>query len=77
MVRVAGQHAVGMSFVLTTRNSASDPELTLPAAPAERKKATIPLAAAVVPILGGVGMFVMTGSVIALMFAALGPCGGR
>ena len=62
-----------MSYVLTSTQPTADAPLTLPAPPAPRKRSAIPLAAAVVPILGGVGMYALTQSVIALMFAALGP----
>lgn len=62
-----------MSYVLTAAQPTADAPLTLPAPPAPRKRSAIPLAAAVVPILGGLGMYLLTQSVIALMFAALGP----
>ncbi|MBV0895296.1 FtsK/SpoIIIE domain-containing protein [Microbacterium sp. NC79] len=62
-----------MTYVLTSPQPTAQAPLTLPAPPEPRKRSAIPLAAAVVPILGGLGMYALTQSVIALMFAALGP----
>lgn len=47
--------------------------LTLPAAPAAPAKQPVPFLAAVVPIGAGVVLWLITGSVFALCFAALGP----
>ncbi|WP_404475600.1 FtsK/SpoIIIE domain-containing protein [Microbacterium aerolatum] len=51
-----------------------DPDpLTLPVAAAEPARQPVPVLAAVVPIAGGVVLWLITGSVFALCFAALGP----
>lgn len=47
--------------------------LTLPPPPARAVRSAMPLFAALVPVLGGVGIWLFTGSVYALWFAALGP----
>src|SRR5690606_20089221 len=47
--------------------------LTLPAAPEEPGRQPVPVLAAVVPIAGGIVLWLITGSVFALCFAALGP----
>ncbi|WP_194422201.1 FtsK/SpoIIIE domain-containing protein [Microbacterium abyssi] len=47
--------------------------LTLPVAAAEPARQSVPVLAAVVPIAGGVVLWLITGSVFALCFAALGP----
>lgn len=47
--------------------------IVLPAAPAETRRPGLPLLAAVVPIIAGVVLWLVTGSLFALCFAALGP----
>lgn len=47
--------------------------LTLPAAPAEPRRQPVPVLAAVVPIAAGVVLWLVTGSIFSLCFAALGP----
>ncbi|HCS60665.1 MAG TPA: cell division protein FtsK [Microbacterium sp.] len=47
--------------------------LTLPVAPAPPRKQPIPVLAAVVPIAAGVMLWLVTGSIYSLCFAALGP----
>lgn len=47
--------------------------IVLPAAPADPRKPSLPLLAAVVPIIAGVVLWLITGSLFALCFAALGP----
>lgn len=55
-------------------NGAMDLEpLTLPAAAAEPHRQPIPVLAAVVPIVAGVVLWLVTGSIFSLCFAALGP----
>src|SRR5690606_37807358 len=47
--------------------------IVLPAVPAEVRRPALPLLAAVVPIIAGVVLWSVTGSLFALCFAALGP----
>ncbi|MDQ0647907.1 S-DNA-T family DNA segregation ATPase FtsK/SpoIIIE [Microbacterium natoriense] len=47
--------------------------IAIPAAPAEAKRPPMPFMAALVPVAGGVVMWLVTGSLFALCFAALGP----
>ncbi len=47
--------------------------ITLPSPPPEPARARVPLAAAIVPVIAGVVMWTVTGSLLALCFAALGP----
>lgn len=47
--------------------------IVLPAAPAESTRPPLPLLAATVPVIAGVVLWVITGSMLALCFAALGP----
>lgn len=47
--------------------------IVLPATPAPPRRAPLPFLAAVVPIAAGVALWVITGSIFALCFAALGP----
>ncbi|MGP6171393.1 FtsK/SpoIIIE domain-containing protein [Microbacterium sp. A204] len=47
--------------------------LTLPVAPEEPRRQPIPVLAAVVPIAAGVVLWLITGSIFSLCFAALGP----
>ncbi|WAA67565.1 FtsK/SpoIIIE domain-containing protein [Microbacterium oxydans] len=47
--------------------------IVLPAAPAPSRRASLPFLAAVVPIVSGFALWMITGSVFALCFAALGP----
>lgn len=47
--------------------------IVLPAAPADTRRPPLPLLAAVVPIIAGVVLWLVTGSLFALCFAALGP----
>ena len=51
----------------------SSEPITLPAAPAEPSRPPVPFVAAVVPIAAGVVLWLVTGSVLALCFALLGP----
>lgn len=53
--------------------SDSPPPLTLPPLPAPARRSSVPLLASVVPVVGAVALWVFTGSVFALWFAALGP----
>lgn len=51
-----------------------DPEpLVLPAAPAPPRRQPLPIVAGVVPIAAGVVLWLVTGSLLSLCFAALGP----
>ncbi|WP_292864889.1 FtsK/SpoIIIE domain-containing protein [Microbacterium sp.] len=50
-----------------------DEPLRLPAAPPSPARPTIPVAAALVPVVGAVVLWQVTGSMFALWFAALGP----
>lgn len=50
----------------------ADP-LVLPTTPTARPRGAIPLLASIVPVIGGVVMWMLTGSLWALCFAALGP----
>ncbi|KDA04834.1 cell division protein FtsK [Microbacterium sp. CH12i] len=47
--------------------------LTLPATPAAPRRQPVPVLAAVVPIAAGVVLWLVTGSIFSLCFAALGP----
>ncbi|VXB07256.1 FtsK/SpoIIIE family protein [Microbacterium sp. 8M] len=47
--------------------------IALPAAPAPPARGSLPLVAAVVPVVSGVVLFAVTGSPLSLCFAALGP----
>lgn len=47
--------------------------IVLPAAPAEPARPPLPVLAAVVPVIAGVVLWLITGSLFALCFAALGP----
>ena len=47
--------------------------ISLPPPPARAARSSLPLFAALVPVLGGVGIWLFTGSIYALWFAALGP----
>ncbi|SJN31948.1 FtsK/SpoIIIE family protein [Microbacterium esteraromaticum] len=47
--------------------------IVLPAAPAEARRPQLPLLAAIVPVIAGVVLWLVTGSLFALCFAALGP----
>lgn len=47
--------------------------IVLPAAPADPARPQLPLLAAVVPVIAGVVLWLVTGSLFALCFAALGP----
>jgi len=47
--------------------------IVLPTAPAAPHRGSLPLLAAIVPVVSGVVLFAMTGSPISLCFAALGP----
>jgi len=47
--------------------------IAIPAAPADVKRPPVPFMAALVPVAGGVVMWLVTGSLFALCFAALGP----
>ncbi|WP_431826110.1 FtsK/SpoIIIE domain-containing protein [Microbacterium algeriense] len=47
--------------------------LVLPTTPAPSRRAPLPILAAVVPVAGGVVLWLVTGSLYALCFAALGP----
>ena len=47
--------------------------ITVPAAPAEAKRPPVPFVAALVPIAGGAVMWLVSGSLFSLCFAALGP----
>lgn len=50
-----------------------DEPLRLPAAPTPAGRPALPLAAAIVPVVGAVVLWLVTGSAYALWFAALGP----
>ena len=47
--------------------------IVLPTAPAASRRAPLPFLAALVPIAAGVVLWTVTGSLLALCFAALGP----
>jgi S-DNA-T family DNA segregation ATPase FtsK/SpoIIIE len=47
--------------------------IVLPSAPADTRRPPLPLLAAVVPIAAGIVLWLVTGSLFALSFAALGP----
>ncbi|MGW9626970.1 FtsK/SpoIIIE domain-containing protein [Microbacterium sp. NPDC055521] len=47
--------------------------IVLPAAPAQSGRPPLPLLAAIVPVIAGVVLWLITGSLFALCFAALGP----
>src|SRR5690606_28269570 len=47
--------------------------IVLPSAPVEARRPPLPLLAAVVPVIAGVVLWLVTGSLFALCFAALGP----
>ncbi|WP_344817602.1 FtsK/SpoIIIE domain-containing protein [Microbacterium soli] len=47
--------------------------IVLPSAPDDRKRTPLPLMAAVVPVAAGIVLWLVTGSLLALAFAALGP----
>ncbi|MDT0156881.1 hypothetical protein Q9R19_04485 [Microbacterium sp. ARD32] len=47
--------------------------IVLPAAPADTRRPSLPLMAAIVPVIAGVVLWLVTGSLFALCFAALGP----
>lgn len=57
---------------MRTRTELDDP-IRLPAAPGEPPRAAFPLWAALVPVVGAVALWQVTGSVLTLWFAALGP----
>ncbi|WOF22095.1 FtsK/SpoIIIE domain-containing protein [Microbacterium betulae] len=50
-----------------------DEPLSLPAPAPPPRRAPWPLLAAIVPVVGGVAMWLVTGSILSLCFAALGP----
>ncbi|HEX5858275.1 MAG TPA: FtsK/SpoIIIE domain-containing protein [Microbacterium sp.] len=52
--------------------SFSEP-LILPAPPEPRRRGPLPLLASIVPLVGGVVLWLVTGSLLGLCFAALGP----
>ncbi|HWI32637.1 MAG TPA: FtsK/SpoIIIE domain-containing protein, partial [Microbacterium sp.] len=52
--------------------SFSEP-LVLPPPPEARRRGPLPILASIVPVVGGVAMWLMTGSLLGLCFAALGP----
>lgn len=52
--------------------SARDP-LTIPTLPERSRRSAVPFFAAIVPIVSGVGLWLLTDSIHALWFAALGP----
>lgn len=47
--------------------------IVLPSAPADARRPPLPLLAAVVPVVAGIVLWLITGSLFALCFAALGP----
>lgn len=47
--------------------------IALPSAPAAPTRGSLPLVAAIVPLVSGIVLFVVTGSPLSLCFAALGP----
>ncbi|MFT4157147.1 MAG: FtsK/SpoIIIE domain-containing protein [Microbacterium sp.] len=47
--------------------------ITMPAPPPDAKRPPVPFMAALVPVAGGVVMWLVSGSLLALCFAALGP----
>ena len=47
--------------------------IVLPAAPGEARRPQLPVLAAIVPVIAGVVLWLVTGSLFALCFAALGP----
>ena len=47
--------------------------IVLPSAPAEPRRPSLPLLAAIVPVIAGVVLWLVTGALFALCFAALGP----
>lgn len=47
--------------------------IVLPAAPTQPTRPPLPLLAAIVPVIAGVVLWLITGSLFALCFAALGP----
>ncbi|MGF2948358.1 FtsK/SpoIIIE domain-containing protein [Microbacterium alcoholitolerans] len=47
--------------------------IVLPAAPADPRRPPLPLLAAIVPVIAGIVLWLVTGSLFALCFAALGP----
>lgn len=47
--------------------------IVLPAPPAEGRRPPLPLLAAIVPVIAGVALWLVTGSLFAVAFAALGP----
>ena len=49
------------------------PSLVLPVEPVDPKRAPVPFVAALVPVIGGVVLWIVSGSAYALCFAALGP----
>ena len=54
-------------------HSDSPPPLTLPPLPVPARRSSVPLLASVVPVVGSLVLWAITGSVFALWFAALGP----
>ncbi|MCK2036451.1 cell division protein FtsK [Microbacterium sp. SSW1-49] len=49
------------------------PPIVLPSAPASVRRAPLPFAAAIIPVAAGVVLWLVSGSLYALCFAALGP----
>lgn len=49
------------------------PSIQLPSAPAEARRPPVPFIAALVPVAAGVVLWLVTGSILSLCFAALGP----
>src|SRR5690349_8353437 len=47
--------------------------IVLPSTPADTRRPPLPLLAAVVPVAAGIVLWLVTGSLFALCFAALGP----
>lgn len=47
--------------------------IVIPAAPVDARRPPVPIVAALVPVVGGVALWLITGSLFALCFAALGP----
>ncbi|TDN88538.1 FtsK/SpoIIIE domain-containing protein [Microbacterium sp. BK668] len=50
-----------------------DEPLTLPAEPSAPRRPSVPIIATAVPVAGAVGLWLLTGSVLSLWFALLGP----
>lgn len=66
------RHTARVTFLLAPPRATDEP-IRLPDPPADRSRHALPIAAAIVPVIGAFVMWTVTGSAFILWFAALGP----